>query len=260
MFLELDLATILFEIANFLVLAFLLYRFLFRPFMARVEERAEEKRRLMREAEQDRETAARMHAEAERRLDTLDERLSEMLQDAREEIETERREVMDSIRHEAEQMLKRARDEAQETQRQQLGQYEEELIDSIVNVARNLIAKSAPQDMHEKLVRELTAEVWEMGSEQMERVEAVRRSLGDRDLTAQVTTARPLSPELQRELVQTFSAVADHTVSFDIQVDPELGAGARVRMGDMVVEHSVARQLDRLRDEVASKLRELAGD
>ena len=99
-----------------------------------------------------------------------------------------------------------------------------------------------------------------MGREQMERVDAVRRSLGDRSVTAQVSSALPLTPEQQRELAQTFSAVADQAVSFSIEIDPNLAAGARVRMGDLVVEHSIAHQLSQLRHSAAQFLSEGSRD
>jgi F-type H+-transporting ATPase subunit b len=254
------LATILFEIANFLILAFLLYRFLFRPFMARVQERAAEKARLQRDAEQDRQEAARLRQEAEQQLEGLSDRLEGMLQEARDEIEDERQEVLDDLRQEAQQLLRRAREEAREVQRQQMQQYQEEVLDASIGVARRLIAETAPPEVHHKLVQELLQEVWEMGSEQMDRVEAVRRSLGDRTLTAQVSTAQPLTPELQRELVQAFSALADRTVTFDIDLDSDLAAGARVRMGDLLVEHSISHQLDQLRDQAAETLSESSSD
>jgi F-type H+-transporting ATPase subunit b len=259
-FLQLDLATILFEIANFLILASLLYRFLFRPFMARVRERAEEKERLLQEAEEDRREADRLRQEAEQRLEGLSDSLSEMLQKARAEIDVERQKVLDDVREEAQQLLRRAREEAREVQRQQKQQYEEAMLESSISVARRLIAEAAPLDVHRRMVEELIREVWEMGSEQMERVDAVRRSLGDRTLTAQVSTAKPLPPDLQRELVQAFSAVADRTISFNIEIDPDLAAGVRVRMGDLLVEHSISQQLAQLRDQAAEALSEIHND
>jgi F-type H+-transporting ATPase subunit delta len=71
-----------------------------------------------------------------------------------------------------------------------------------------------------------------------------------------VTAARPLSQEQQRDLVQTFGALADRTVSVELEIDPSLAAGARVRLGDMIVENSVAQQLEDLRDEIGEALRD----
>ena len=69
-----------------------------------------------------------------------------------------------------------------------------------------------------------------------------------------VTTAYELTPDQQRMLVRTFSALANRNVSVEIEIDPSLVMGARIRIGDMIVENSVASRLSDLRDEVREKL------
>lgn len=256
MFLELDLATMLLEIANFLVLSVLLYYFLFRPVMERVEERAAEKRRLVEEAEEDRREAAKIRAEIEEQLEALDDRVSEILEKARNRIESERRDVLDAVRREANEILQQAQREARQVREQQVSQFHQELLETIMTVSRQLIRQAAPEGVHDELVRQLNDRAWEMGHKEMDRVQALRRSLGERHATAHVVTARALSPEQQRRLVQTFSAVADHAVTVEIEIDPKLAAGARVRLGDLVIENSVAGQLEALREEVLQAIEE----
>ena len=83
---------------------------------------------------------------------------------------------------------------------------------------------------------------------------SIRRSLGDRNPTVRVATARELSPEQQRNLVRTFSAVADRNVSVDLDLDSSLAAGLRVRIGDLVIDNSIARQVADLHDRLAEAL------
>jgi F0F1-type ATP synthase delta subunit len=42
----------------------------------------------------------------------------------------------------------------------------------------------------------------------------------------------------------------------EIEVDPDLVAGIRVRMGDLVVENSLAMELDELKSDVVASLEE----
>jgi len=71
-----------------------------------------------------------------------------------------------------------------------------------------------------------------------------------------VTTAKTLSPEQQRLLVRTFSALADKNISMEIDVDPELVAGVRARIGDLIVENTLAMKLNELKSEVVNALEE----
>jgi F-type H+-transporting ATPase subunit delta len=89
----------------------------------------------------------------------------------------------------------------------------------------------------------------------MDQVSAFRLSLGDRTPTAHIVTARELSLEQQGELARTLTALADRHVSLEIEIDPAMIGGMRVRLGDMIVDSSIAGQLDNLRDEVSEALR-----
>lgn len=254
MLLQLDIPTILLEIVNFVVLGVLLYYFLFRPVMDRVEARAAEKEQLLQQAKGDREQAAQTRAEIEERLAHVDEEASEIVERARQRIESERQDVMDAVRQEADRILKQAQEEAWRVQEQHLDEFRQDLLDTFENITTGIIGQVAPEGVHDSLVQQLNDRVWEMGRQQMEQVETIRRSLGERTPTVHVVTARELSPEQQRNLVRTFSAVADRNVSVDLDLDPSLAAGLRVRIGDLVIDNSIARQVADLHDRVKDAL------
>ena len=71
-----------------------------------------------------------------------------------------------------------------------------------------------------------------------------------------MTTARPLSPEQQSELARTFTALADRHVDVEVNTDPEMGAGVRVRIGDIVIDNSIAGRLQELREEASELVEE----
>lgn len=259
MLLELDIPTILLEIVNFVVLAVLLYYFLFRPVMDRVEARAAEKERLLQEAREDREGAAQTRAEIEERLEQVDREAADIVDVARERLESERQEVMDAVRHEADRILKQAQEEAHQVQQQHLDEFRQELLDTFEHVCTGIIGQVAPEGVHDSLVEQLNDRVWQMGREEMDQVQTIRRSLGERTPTVHVVTARELSVEQQRNLVRTFSAVADRNVSIDLKLDPSLAAGLRVRISDLVIDNSIARQVADFRDRVGEALEGLDG-
>ncbi len=77
---------------------------------------------------------------------------------------------------------------------------------------------------------------------------------GPRVLEGSVTSAMPLAPQeqeaLRRKLVQEAGADIDLT----FQVDPELIGGLVVRVGDRVVDASVATRLRQLKDSITKAL------
>ncbi len=258
--LNLDLATIAFQIINFLALTALLYYFLFRPVMSRVKTRAAEKERLAREMAQEREEAAKLRAELEERLANADEEAAAIITEAQEQAEAERAALLEEVQAEAERILVEAHADAQRLRQQAIEDFHDDVLDAILEISGQVIGRTAPLEVHDALVQQLNDHIWELGRSEMQRVETIRRSLSDRAPTAYLTSARPLSAEQQGQLARTFTALADRHVNLELRIEPDLAAGLRVRLGDMVVDNSIAGQLNVLREAASKALREHVTD
>jgi F-type H+-transporting ATPase subunit delta len=114
--------------------------------------------------------------------------------------------------------------------------------------------------VHDSLVRQLSERIWELGRTDIQRVEAFRSSLGDREPTAYITVSRSMTLEQQGLMARTFTALADRHVNMEVQVDPKLVAGVRVRIGDIIVDSSIAGQMGELRDLAMATLKEQIAD
>jgi F-type H+-transporting ATPase subunit b len=253
---NLDIATIAFQIANFLALAVLLYYFLFRPVVRNMKKREAERERLAREIAQNREAAARLRAKLEARLEHAEEEAAVIIAGAEEQAEADQRALLQEARGEVERILVGTRGDAHRLQSQAVEDFHDELLDAILEISGHVIGQAAPPEVHDALVQRLCDRIWELGRSEMGRVDAFRRSLGERTPTAYVTTARPLSPEQQGLLARTFTALADRHVDLELSTDPKLAAGVRVRLGDFIVDNSVAGQLSELREGASQALKE----
>lgn len=254
--LNLDVATIGFQIVNFLVLAALLYYLLFRPVMRNVKERAAEKERLTRQITEEQQETAKLRAELEARLTNAEEEAAAIVATAQEQAEAERKTLLQEAQAEVERILVEAHADAHRLRQQAVDDFHDELLDTILEISGWVIGRAAPPEVHDTLVQQLSDRIWELGRNEMERVEALRRGLGDRAPTVYVTSARPLSPEQQGLLARTFTALADRHVNMELKTDPALAAGIQVRLGDTLVDHSIGGQLAELRESVSAALKE----
>lgn len=254
--LDIDITTIIWQIVNFLVLAAALYFLLFKSVMKAVEKRTEEKNRLVNELHEKNEAAQQMQRELQEQLDNADSLVNEIVEKAEKQIQANHERMIERARAEAETILGQAHSEALVMQQQSMEQYYERVLDAIIDVSGRVIGKAAPSELNEIFVREINDTLWNLGRGNIRQVQTLRTSLGDRKPTVYVYTAYELTPEQQRMLVRTFSALANRTVSVEIEIEPELVMGARIRIGDMIVENSVASRLNDLRDEVREKLDE----
>jgi hypothetical protein len=190
----------------------------------------------------------------------IDEEVAEIVARAQEQIEVERKAMLQVAEAEIERLLMEAQAETGQVQQQAIDEFHDELLDGILEISGQVIGQTAPPELHDALVQQLNDRIWELGRDEMRQVEAIRRSLAERTPTVYVASARPLSPDQQRELVRTFSALADRNVQLEVKTDPALTAGARVRIGDMIVDNSIRAQLGDLRVEVSKALREQTRD
>lgn len=252
---QIDAATIAFQAINFLILVGVLYFLLFKPIRRTVRRRAEEKERLVRELEQERQSVSVRRAELDERLSRLDEEAANTIALAKEEAEEERQRLLQEAQSEIEQILVEAQADAYRIRRQAVDTFHTDLVGAIVDVSGIVIGHTLPDQVHDSLVRQLSDRIWELGRTEIERVDAFRRSLGEREPTARIATAKPLTLEQQGLMARTLTALADRHVNLEVQVDEELVAGVRVRVGDVIVDSSIAGQLNELRDQAIDALR-----
>ena len=67
---------------------------------------------------------------------------------------------------------------------------------------------------------------------------------------AQVTAAAPLTDEQESRLVQTLSRIFGRAVSVQVELDPDLLGGLVIRVGDEVIDGSVAARLAKARQQL----------
>jgi F-type H+-transporting ATPase subunit b len=258
--LELDVATILWEAFNFLVLFIALYYILFRPAMRKIREQAEEKQRQMRQLGEDRAAVAEMRSELAARLASAEEEAESLLVRATNQAETDRSALLREAQAEVERLLAEAHMDAYRLKRQAVRDSHDGLLAAVLDVSGLVIGKVAPEELHTSMVQQLCDSIWEMGRSDMRRVDLLRRSLGDRAPTVVVRTAQALSAEQQGLVIRTFSALADRSINLDLKVEPSLGLGLQVRLGDLVMDNTIAGRLDELRESVVEALDERIAD
>ena len=252
--LDIKIPTIVFEIVNFLILAFLLWKFLFQRVVEVVEKRTVEKQELIEQLKQKNAEVDQIRSELEMQLSQVDETVNDIVEKAEDQIALNHERMLERAKKESQTILEEAQSEALAIQRQSMGEYHERILDSIIDVSGRVIGKASPTELNEIFVREINDTLCNLGRSNIRQVQTLRQSLGDRKPTVYVTTAQELSPDQQRLLVRTFSALANRNVSVEIEIDPSLIMGTRIRIGDMIVENSIATRLNDLRDEVRESL------
>ena len=72
-------------------------------------------------------------------------------------------------------------------------------------------------------------------------------------IRVKLTTASPVSPQVQQSIQQTLRGMLDGEPVIDSQIDPALIGGLVLRVGDAVYDGSIARQLQQMREQMINR-------
>jgi len=252
--LEINFATIIFQIINFLVLAVGLYFLFFKNIIKRAKTRKKNLEKLEGDAQRQLDEASRLKKELENAQKDFEEKINNRILKARSELELNRIQILDQTKIEAEKIIRQAISTAESESEKTIQDFHEKLVASIIEIVKTFLHKFSPDEMHNSLIRELNERIWEMGKKEMQKVEKIRQSLKEREPELSIESAFPLTKEQQANFVRTFSALADKNVKIEIHINEELGSGVRVRLADFVVINSFASLLDQIKTEAIQEV------
>lgn len=248
---QIDWLTVAAQIANFLVLIWLLQRFLYRPIteaMARREARIEE----------------RLGDAKSRRKEAEDE--AEKLRKEREELEASRQEMLEDARVEADDLKQRLeqeiRDEVAQKRENWHEMLEEERADfvedmqrkaghKVLDIAGQLVAEFTASGLDDRIAQGFVDELNDLGVDTREKMAAAAEGADD---PALVETATALDTAARRKITRAIHDEFETDIEVDYREDDAVLLGVRLTIGEQTVEWSAARHLKRLNRELDALL------
>lgn len=234
-----QLSTFVFQILNFLVLAFVLHRLLYRPLSEAVDRRRQAHAQAQLEVERARAEVQSLESQLQSERSALDQSREEILRQAHEQIEAERQ----KLRGDAEQAIARRQAEAraviERERNDMLREVRDDVIHGAVDLSRRLLQEAADLQLHEQLIRRL--------AETLKRIPPAEREALSRGWRPQdgavLQTATDTNSELVGRIAQAVSELIARPVDLKVQPDASLIAGARLRVAGMVWDASLSGQL-----------------
>jgi F-type H+-transporting ATPase subunit b len=240
---EIDWLTVAAQIVNFLVLVWLLQRFLYRPIteaMARREDRIEARLAEARDAR------ARVEAEAERLRETqeaLDASREKVLRAARQEANDLRREMETDLRKEMEARRKTWEDHLQDARDDFAARLQQRAGHQVVDIVSRVLKDYAGSDLAAQVAGTFVDRLASLDEEARDKLKAAAGRAGG---PVRVESSVLLEPAARRRITR---AIHDH-IAPDIEVaygeDHNLVIGVRLTAGEQTVEWSATRFLGRL--------------
>ena len=234
---ELDWSTFLLEIINFLILVWILKRFLYGPVLHSLAARREKVEGVLLDAEKARSDAISMKAAEEERLREWERKKQGMESGLAEEMVMKRERMREELAAEIEkEKSRRAAVESRKLQ-EWSRDIEEQAIETGSIFASKLLSRLASPGLEDSLFDLFMAEIVMIDSGK------IRASLRASDSNLEVWSAYPLSPEKRELLAGAIEEIAGRPLHASFRENGDLVCGMRIAIGAWIIHASLADEL-----------------
>jgi F-type H+-transporting ATPase subunit b len=218
--------TLAFQVVNFLILAAVLRRFLFKPVAAMVARRQNEIAASSQEADSAKRAATETRVRYENELDKLKADRERTLADLGAQIAEEHDKLLQQARAESAAIVEAARAEIERERREAAAKLADAAVGVAADLAKRLLEQVAGAGIAEALLQRVCDHLEHMPAD---RLRALREELARPEASLEVATAPALAPEAEARWSKriTEDLATSHPVRF--VADDGLVAGAELR-------------------------------
>lgn len=247
--LSLNISTILLQMANFFILAFILYRFLFTPLKNVLKRRELETTRAMDEAQIAKQEAEDMRQQYIEKTDNIDAEIAARKNEARIVIERTRQQMLEEVQSRIERIEAQTTEKLAQLRAEAIQQHQKELGNLASNFARGILSDVMTPTLQDIYQEEFLKHLREIDLS----------SYVDTDMPGDVSFVRaimanPTTPDYQTRLASILEEDLSQEVNLTYEIDPSLIAGGILRFEDELIDGSLQGQIDNLQ----KQYRELA--
>lgn len=239
-----DWFTVAAQAVNFLILMWLLKRFLYKPVLKAIDAREQRIAETVKTAEEQKRAAEEEHALFVRKNESFERDRVQLLAQAREEAQAAGKRFLEQERHDAEASREKWRASLADEQRRFGDEIVRRVRGEVVATLRKAFADLADTTLESRMVDTLGRRLRESG----------QPLAGLAGTSFLVKSAFPLSEQQQGDLRKTFSDACSADVDVRFQTEPDLIGGVELVAGGKKIAWSLGDYLGKLEDGILGDL------
>lgn len=238
---ELNWSTFLLEIFNFLVLVWILKRFLYRPVMSVLDERRKKIEKSLDEATSHHSEAVALEKKYQARLAAWETEKQQARETLQQEIQTERIKKMEQLQIELDSKKEKDAIIGQRNQAETQRQYQQKSHDQGARFVSKLLNEIAGPELESRLFDLLIKSFDGLGDASLF---TLRDACKNDASNITVTSAYTLSDSQQQQLEQKLVQLCEQTVVVNYAQDSDLLAGLRICIGAWILRANLQDELN----------------
>ncbi len=242
-----DWFTIIAQIINFLILLFLLKRFLYGPIIAAMDAREQRVVSRLEEAHAQQEAAEQQAAAYRQKQHELEQQRTSLLHDAEELAHQRRQELLAAARTEADQLTSGWRTALEQSKTSFLHGLRQRTGEQVMAVARRVLRELANADLEQHIVTVFLQRLRQLDHETCETIE---QAFDQAQQTGTIHSAFDLTHDQRRQITEEIREQFSEDVDLSFETTSELIAGLALTVGGHEIAWNVQSYLETLEEEI----------
>lgn len=244
---SIDWITVSAQIINFLILVWLLKRFLYQPVMQAMD------RREQRIAEQLDDAQAREHKadekvrQYEQKARELERKRDDIVAEAQEKAEQQKKQLLEEARHEVAETREHWQKQVQQEKEDFLNDLRQQIAKTIQGIARKALKDLADADLEEQIINSFVSRLKSLEKESRDLMVESSQALSDQ---AQITSTFELDTAVRKQLTRAIHEHLVDGVEVEYEESPELLCGITLTIGEGQLSWNLADYIQQLSQDV----------
>ena len=237
--------TFLFQIFNFVVVAFVLHRVLYRPLHGAIDRRRQATEQAQAEVERAKRDAEALQARLEAERSKAEGQREDLMREAHRQAEAEGKRLLEEARRCAQEQADELRRQIAHERDESRAAIHQELVRLAVDLAGRFLKQSADRTLHRQLVARLVESLEVVPDDE-------RRQLLNgwtTDDAAVIETAEDIDHESMAEISAAVAGLAGQEVPIEVKLKPALISGLCLRFGGHIWDASLSGPLQEISQE-----------
>tara|TARA_R110002051_G_scaffold104456_3_gene177151 strand:- start:20473 stop:21255 length:783 start_codon:yes stop_codon:yes gene_type:complete len=235
--------TLIAQIINFLVLMWLLKRYLYNPILNAIDLRENKIVAQLKDAEAKKAEAEKERDEFNKKNETFERQKGELMQKAIVESNEEGRKLKEEARNEANVLKAKLEKNIQDSQENRNLEIAQKIQQEVVAIAKKTLTDLSSASLEEQSVLTFIKRINELKEDEKQKMIS---TLTSRKNPILVKSAFKLSTKLQTEIQQSINAVLDEESQFQFKIAPELISGIELSANGYKLSWSISEYINSL--------------
>lgn len=246
-----DWFTIAAQIINFLILLWLLKRFLYRPVLNAMNEREKKITQRLTDAEHARQEASKQAEQYRDKTAELAAQRESLLNEARAEAETLRKELFHQARQDASEINERWQRSIQQEKEAFLRDLYQRATAQTYQIARKALTDLANKDLETHVIENFLLRIENLESEERA---SLSSALAEANGKVVVRSAFDILPAMREKIFAQLDTIAADGFEASFEALPEVSCGIELKMGGKKVSWSLTSYIETLQEDLSHAL------